>query len=140
MTIKVIILCGGQGTKFGDVAENLPKPMIPIGDRPILWHIMRTYAHYGVKDFVLCLGYRGWSIKEFFLNFNAFVSDVSLDLGHPSDLRFDSSECPERQWKITFAETGLMTQTAGRIWQPGISRSRRCILCDLWRWRSGYRH
>jgi glucose-1-phosphate cytidylyltransferase len=117
MTIKAIILCGGQGTRIRDVAENIPKPMIPIGDRPILWHIMRTYAHYGVKDFVLCLGYRGWSIKEFFLNFSAFVSDVSLDLSRPQDIRFDNYEFPERDWKIVFAETGLATQTGGRIWQ-----------------------
>ena len=67
-TIKTIILCGGQGTRIRDVADDIPKPLIRVGDKPILWHIMKHYANYDIKDFVWCLGYKGWLIKEFFLN------------------------------------------------------------------------
>jgi glucose-1-phosphate cytidylyltransferase len=113
---KVIILCGGQGTRIRDVADNLPKPMVTVGDRPILWHIMKLYAHYGVKDFVLCLGYKGWVIKEFFMNYQAFVSDITVTLGRQTTLEFNN-EHPEQDWRIVLAETGMHTQTGGRIWR-----------------------
>jgi len=96
--VKAVILCGGQGTRIRDVADDVPKPMIRIGDRPILWHIMKTYAAAGISEFVLCLGYRGWMIKEFLLNYHAFVADRTATL-EPSiqasdTLGFD----PTRSW------------------------------------------
>jgi glucose-1-phosphate cytidylyltransferase len=115
MSIKTIILCGGQGTRIRDVAHDIPKPMVTIGDRPVLWHIMKVYAHYSIKEFILCLGYRGWVIKEFFLNYRAFSTDISLTLGGKSAPEFDNGT--EEDWHITLAETGIQTQTGGRIWR-----------------------
>lgn len=113
--MKAVILCGGRGTRIKDVSEILPKPMLPIGDKPILWHIMKTYAHYGIKDFVLCLGYKGWLIKEFFLNYHAKVSDVTLKLGRLNSLKFSTSTA-EDDWTVVLAETGENSQTGARIW------------------------
>jgi glucose-1-phosphate cytidylyltransferase len=122
--IKVVILCGGQGTRIRDVADDIPKPMIPIGKHPILWHIMKIYECGGLDDFVLCLGYKGWLIKEFFLNYTAFASDVTIDLGSKAVEYRDGA--PER-WRVTLAETGDATQTGGRIW-----KARRYLEdCDL---------
>ena len=115
--MKAVILCGGQGTRIRDVAENLPKPMIPIGEKPILWHIMRLYAAYGVNEFVLCLGYRAWAIKEFFLNFHSFVADVTVDLGNPAGRLYRDAGFPEKDWRVNLVETGLATQTGGRLWR-----------------------
>lgn len=112
---KAVILCGGQGTRIRDVADNLPKPMIPIGDRPVLWHIMKTYAYYGIKDFVLCLGYRSWNIKEFFLNYPVYSSDFTVTLGPERCTEFHSSIGED--WRVTLAETGGDTQTGGRIYR-----------------------
>src|SRR5436190_19844539 len=81
--MQVVILCGGQGTRIRDVAEDVPKPMIPIGGRPILWHVMRIYARHGLKKFVLCLGYKSWVIKDYFLNYHLAHSDICLDLDSP---------------------------------------------------------
>lgn len=113
--MKALILCGGQGTRIRDVSEILPKPMLPIGHRPILWHIMKIYAHYGIKDFVLCLGYKGWAIKEFFLNYMAKVSDVTITLGKKDIIEYHD-EVGELGWRITLAETGESAQTGARIW------------------------
>lgn len=112
--VKAIILCGGQGTRIRDVAEDIPKPMIRIGDRPILWHIMKTYANSGITDFVLCLGYRGWVIKEFFLSYHAYVADLTATLGYTTAIEYHDAH-PEQGWRVTLAETGLDTQTGGRI-------------------------
>ena len=113
--MKVVILCGGRGTRIQDVSEILPKPMLPIGKRPILWHIMKIYAQYGIKDFVLCLGYKGWLIKEFFLNYRAKIADVSLTLGEHNSLQFyDSTD--EADWRVTLVETGEAAQTGARVW------------------------
>jgi len=111
--VKVVILCGGQGTRIRDVTETLPKPMLPIGNKPILWHIMNGYAAYGYKDFVLCLGYRGWVIKEFFLNYRAMTSDLQVDLG-TGRVRFHGTP-EEFDWSVTLADTGETTMTGGRI-------------------------
>lgn len=114
MGVKAIILCGGQGTRIRDASELLPKPMLPIGGRPIVWHIMKAYAWHGVTEFVLCLGYKGWRIKEFFLNYNAMTSDVTVTLGEAGSVEIvDGSD--EDGWRITLAETGDETQTGGRI-------------------------
>lgn len=112
--MKVVILCGGQGTRIRDVSEVVPKPMLPIGGKPILWHIMKGYAHYGLNDFVICLGYKGWVIKDFFLNYYAKTSDVSLTLGNTNSVKFHNDH-DESDWKVTLVETGEESQTALRL-------------------------
>lgn len=113
--IKALILCGGQGTRIRDVSEILPKPMLPVGNKPMLWHIMKLYAHYGIKDFILCLGYKGWVVKEFFLNYAAKLSDISLTIGKHESVIYHTNN-DEVDWKITLAETGEGSQTGARIW------------------------
>lgn len=112
--MKVVILCGGFGTRIRDVAENIPKPMIPIGRYPILWHIMKHYASYGHKQFVLCLGYKGQVIKDFFLNYEAHTKDFTIVLGRGGSLRFHTSH-EETDWEVTLVETGLNSMTGARV-------------------------
>lgn len=112
--MKVVILCGGQGTRIRDVAENLPKPMIPVNGYPILWHIMKYYAHWQHKDFVLCLGYKGQVIKDFFLNYEAHTNDFTIKLGRDKSIAYHS-EHAESDWCVTLAETGQETMTGARI-------------------------
>ena len=112
--MKVVILCGGKGTRLREETEYRPKPMVPIGDRPILWHIMKTYAAHGHKDFILCLGYKGEMIKDFFRNYLWLTSDVQLRLGRSPRLKFYNHH-DEEDWTVTLADTGLETMTAGRI-------------------------
>lgn len=111
--MKVVILCGGLGSRIRDASEVLPKPMLPIGGRPILWHIMKLYAHHGLKQFVLCLGYRGWNIKEYFLNYSAMTNDVIVQLGPERATTIAAHD--EEDWSIILAETGEATETAGRV-------------------------
>ena len=113
--MKVVILCGGKGTRLREETEYRPKPMVPIGDKPILWHIMKTYSSYGHKEFILCLGYKGEIIKSWFRNLQWMISDVSIELGDASKTKFFSNEEEALDWKITLAETGLETMTGGRI-------------------------
>jgi glucose-1-phosphate cytidylyltransferase len=113
-SVKAVILCGGQGTRIRDVSDVVPKPMLPIGGRPILWHIMKLYAHHGVRDFVLCLGYKGWSIKEFFLQYEAMTSDLTVHVGAKT-VEYHGSTA-ETGWRVTLAETGDAAQTGARIW------------------------
>jgi glucose-1-phosphate cytidylyltransferase len=112
--MQVVILCGGQGTRIRDVADDIPKPMIPVGGRPILWHIMKGYAQYGYTDFVLCLGYKSWVIKRYFLDYNLAGADFSVDLSCPGDFRVRSS-ANEEPWHVTLAETGLSSMTGCRV-------------------------
>jgi len=112
--MKVVILCGGKGTRLREQSEFRPKPMIEIGGRPILWHIMKLYSHYGFCDFVLCLGYRGWDIKEYFLNYKAKNSDFTIRPGADRDIEFYEAAESEN-WKITLADTGQDTMTGARI-------------------------
>lgn len=112
--MKVVILCGGFGTRIRDVADNIPKPMIPIGRYPILWHIMKYYASYGHKEFVLCLGYKGQIIKDFFLNYEAHTKDFTIVLGRAGDLRFHTDH-DESDWKVTLVDTGLDSMTGARV-------------------------
>lgn len=112
--MKIVILCGGQGTRLREETEFRPKPMVEIGGRPILWHIMKLYAHAGITDFVLCLGYKGDLIKEYFLNYEEMNNDCSLELGVSGSLTFES-EHHERGWKILLANTGASTQTGARV-------------------------
>ncbi len=111
--MKTLILAGGFGTRIRDVADNIPKPMIPIGDYPILWHIMKLYAHYSHQDFILCLGYKSDIIKNYFLNYHHHKSDFTLNLKNNKVISLENFE-PE-DWRITFCETGLNAQTGARI-------------------------
>jgi glucose-1-phosphate cytidylyltransferase len=113
MGMKAVILCGGQGTRIREASETMPKPMLPIGGRPVVWHIMKMYAAHGVREFVLCLGYKGWALKEFFLNYRAMTSDVTLTLGQKHSVEIEGN--PEEDWKIILAETGEDTMTGGRV-------------------------
>ncbi|HVV49915.1 MAG TPA: glucose-1-phosphate cytidylyltransferase [Polyangia bacterium] len=112
--MKTIILCGGMGTRIRDASENLPKPLLPIGARPIVWHIMKGYAHHGFHDFVLCLGYKGWLFKEFFLNYRAMSSDLVVTLGARGSAEFIGSGMNE-DWRVLLADTGESTMTGGRF-------------------------
>lgn len=112
--MRVVILCGGRGTRIRDASEVLPKPMLPIGGKPIVWHIMKTYAHYGFNDFVLCLGYRAWTIKEFFLNYSAMTNDVIVRLGRGGAVTI-AGDTNTEDWTVTLAETGEATETGGRV-------------------------
>ena len=112
--MKVVILCGGYGTRIRDVADNVPKPMIPIGRFPILWHIMKYYASFGHRDFVLCLGYKSSVIKDFFLNYEAHTKDFTIELGRKDTLTFHNDH-EESDWRVTLADTGLEAMTGARI-------------------------
>ncbi|MET0189145.1 MAG: glucose-1-phosphate cytidylyltransferase [Pseudonocardia sediminis] len=110
----VVILCGGQGTRIREASERLPKAMVEIGGRPILWHIMKTYSHYGFRRFVLCLGYKGWEVKQFFVDYRAHMSDFTLKMSDDHGMTFHDDRADEN-WEITFAETGLETATGARL-------------------------
>src|SRR5579871_2199130 len=112
--MKVVILCGGQGTRLREETEFRPKPLVEVGGRPILWHIMKMYAHYGFRDFVLCLGYRGSIIKDYFLNYEAMNNDFSICLGQTSQIRYHGQHS-EQGFSVTLAETGAESMTGGRI-------------------------
>lgn len=112
--MKVVILCGGQGTRLREETEYRPKPMVEVGGHPLLWHIMKLYAHSGFTDFVLCLGYKSEVIKEYFLNYEAMNTDCTIELGAPDRLQFHSNHL-ERGWTVTLANTGLAAQTGTRI-------------------------
>src|SRR5215469_11073511 len=112
--MKVIMLCGGLGTRLREETEFRPKPMVEIGGRPILWHIMKIYAQSGFHEFVLCLGYRGNMIKEYFLNYEAMNNDFTICLGRESHIRYNDLHT-EQGFEVTLAETGLNTMTGGRL-------------------------
>jgi len=114
--MKTIILCGGKGTRLREETEFRPKPMVPIGNRPILWHIMKTYAHYGHKEFILCLGYKGDMIKDYFRNYLWHTCDTTLSLGQHPAIQFHNRH-NEEDWSVTLAETGENSMTAYRIRQ-----------------------
>ncbi len=110
--MKVVILAGGFGTRISEETENRPKPMIEIGGRPILWHIMKIYSHYGFNDFIICLGYKGYLIKEYFHHYSLYLSDLVIDL---KDNRVEYLNPRTESWRITMLDTGLTTMTGGRI-------------------------
>jgi glucose-1-phosphate cytidylyltransferase len=112
--MKVVILCGGLGTRLREETEFRPKPMVPVGGHPILWHIMKYYAHFGHKDFILCLGYKGEIIKEYFRNYHWNTSDVTLRLGAKPEVTHLSHHA-EEDWTVTLLDTGLETMTGGRL-------------------------
>ncbi len=110
--LKVVILAGGLGTRISEESHLRPKPMIEIGGRPILWHIMKIYGHYGFNDFVICAGYRGYMIKEYFANYVLHASDVTVDL-RANSITYHNSEA--EPWRITIVDTGENTMTGGRL-------------------------
>jgi glucose-1-phosphate cytidylyltransferase len=111
--MKVVILCGGFGTRLREETEIKPKPMVEIGEMPILWHIMKTYAWHGFKEFILCLGYKGEKIKEFFYNYEMLSNDFTIELGtNKIDIHPRHSE---HGWKVTLVDTGLNAMTGARV-------------------------
>jgi glucose-1-phosphate cytidylyltransferase len=110
--MKVVLLAGGLGTRLSEETVVKPKPMVEIGGKPILWHIMKMYSHWGFHDFVICLGYKGYMIKEFFANYLIHQSDLTIDLRTNSSLVHSSNSEP---WRITLVDTGDKTMTGGRI-------------------------
>ncbi len=112
--MKVIVLCGGLGTRMREETEFRPKPLVEVGGRPILWHIMKRYAHFGFNDFILCLGYRGNMIKEYFLNYEAMNNDFTISLGSTSRIEFNDRH-REQDFRVTLADTGQETMTGGRL-------------------------
>lgn len=111
--MKVVILCGGKGTRLREETEHKPKPMVEIGGRPILWHIMKLYSHYGFKEFILCMGYKHQVIREYFLNYRYMNSDVTVSLD--SDQRITCHNSHDEDWNVTLIYTGLETKKGGRI-------------------------
>jgi glucose-1-phosphate cytidylyltransferase len=110
--MKAVILAGGLGTRISEESDLRPKPMVEIGGRPIIWHIMKMYANHGVKDFVICLGYKGYVIKEYFFNYYRHTSDFKVNLATGDYEIYNSAS---EDWTITFVDTGLETQTGGRL-------------------------
>jgi glucose-1-phosphate cytidylyltransferase len=111
--MKVVLFCGGLGLRLRDYADHIPKPMVPIGYRPVLWHVMKYYAHFGHRDFVLCLGYRGDLIKQYFLNYNECLSNDFVLTQGGKDLQLANRDIHD--WKITFADTGINSNIGQRL-------------------------
>lgn len=109
--IKAVILAGGRGSRLSEETDTKPKPMVEIGGRPILWHIMTIYAQFGITDFIICLGYKGSRIKEYFFNYNLHASDLTIDLRSGVTVHESQAE----DWRVTLVETGIDTQTGGRL-------------------------
>jgi len=112
--MKVVILCGGLGTRLREETEFRPKPLVDVGGRPILWHIMKLYSHHGFNDFVLCLGYRGSMIKEYFLNYEAMTNDFTICLGKRAHVHYNEHH-EEQDFRVTLADTGAESMTGGRV-------------------------
>jgi glucose-1-phosphate cytidylyltransferase len=111
--MKVVLFCGGLGTRLGELTEDVPKPLVKIGYRPILWHLMKYYAHYGHKDFILCLGYKADKIKDYFLNYNEYLSnDFTMSNGGRN---IDLQRSDIADWRITFVDTGLRANVGQRL-------------------------
>ncbi len=113
-----MILCGGQGTRLRDVTELLPKPMVPIGPHPILWHIMKNYAAFGVKRFILCLGYKREVFIDYFMNYHTRATDITLRLGEKNNIIYHDGH-GEEDWEVTLVDTGDRTMTGGRVARAG---------------------
>ena len=112
--MKAVILCGGMGTRLKEETEYKPKPMVEIGDKPILWHIMKIYSHYGIKDFVLSLGYKGEMIKEYFYHYKILNNDFTIELGNEKNIKIHSNNA-EKDWRITLADTGDKALKGARL-------------------------
>lgn len=114
--MAVMILCGGQGTRLRDVTEILPKPMVAIGEQPIVWHIMKSYAAFGVRRFILCLGYKREAFADYFMNYSLRTSDATIRLGHAPKITFHG-ESAEAEWEVTLAGTGQDSMTGCRVFR-----------------------
>lgn len=112
--MKVVILCGGQGTRLREETEYKPKPMVEIGGKPIIWHIMKQYAHYGYKEFILALGYKGNVIRDYFLNYHFYNCDFTVNLGNKEEA-ISHNDHNEHDWKVTLVETGAESMTGFRV-------------------------
>jgi len=110
--MKAVILAGGLGTRLSEATNMIPKPMVEIGGKPILWHIMKTYSCYGINDFIICCGYKGYVIKEYFANYFRHNSDLTIDLANSHIEILDNHSEP---WKVTLVDTGVNTMTGGRV-------------------------
>jgi glucose-1-phosphate cytidylyltransferase len=110
--VKAVILAGGLGTRISEETSVRPKPMVEVGGKPILWHVLKTYSHFGINDFVVCLGYKGYLIKEYFANYYLHTSDVTIDVAANSMEMHQSTADP---WRVTLVDTGEATQTGGRL-------------------------
>lgn len=110
--MKCVILAGGMGTRLSEETGRVPKPMVEIGGRPILWHILKIYSHWGINEFIICLGYKGYVIKEYFANYFLHMSDVSFDIASGT---MDIIQNQAEPWRVTLIDTGLATMTGGRI-------------------------
>lgn len=111
--MKVVILAGGKGTRISEESQFKPKPMIEIGDMPILWHIMKIYSHYGYNDFIICCGYKGYMIKEYFANYYLRTSDITFNFQNNGDIQIHDNV--SEPWTVTLVDTGAETMTGGRI-------------------------
>ena len=110
--MKAVILAGGMGTRLAEETQTRPKPMVEVGGHPILWHIMKSYSAHGVDDFIICCGYRGYMIKEYFANYFLHMSDVTFDM---ADNQMEVHERHAEPWRVTLVDTGIETQTGGRL-------------------------
>ena len=110
--MKVVILAGGLGTRLSEETDVRPKPMVEIGGKPILWHIMKLYSHYGYNEFVICLGYKGYAVKEYFTNYLLHNSDITIDI---QNRETTIHKATTEDWKVTLVDTGVSSMTGGRI-------------------------
>jgi len=110
--MKAVILAGGLGTRLAELTDVLPKPMVEVGNRPILWHVMKIYSQHGINEFIICCGYKGYVIKEYFANYLAHNSNMTIDLATGTQ---EYHECFSEPWKVTLVDTGVQTQTGGRL-------------------------
>ena len=110
--MKAVILAGGLGTRISEETHLKPKPMVEIGGRPILWHILKLYSHHGINDFVICCGYKGYVIKEYFANYFLHMSDVTFDM---EENRMEVHQRNAEPWRVTLVDTGETTMTGGRL-------------------------
>jgi len=111
--LKAVILAGGLGTRLGEEADRIPKPLVQIGGKPIIWHIMKNYSEHCIKEFIICLGFKGYEIKEYFFNYLLHSSDVTLNLGKNQQVEFHNNSVD--QWKVTLIDTGIDVMTGGRL-------------------------
>ena len=111
--MKVVILAGGLGSRISEETQTKPKPMVEIGGMPIIWHILKIYSHFGFNDFIICCGFKGYVIKEYFANYSLHSSDITIDMSNKSDITIHQSSI--EPWKITLVNTGELTQTGGRL-------------------------
>ena len=112
--MPVVVLAGGMGTRLREETERVPKPLVEIGERPILWHILKLYGHHGARRFLVCLGYKSWQIKEFFLRYHEQGADLTVHIGSEQPPAFLTNHVAE-DWEVTLAETGLTTGTGARL-------------------------